>query len=92
MDDPRKALHEAMALAVSGVDVDCATPNQLALLLRRQFGAENSKMLLREARGEVNNLHRAHAALAKALRCWDDSPESAAILARSAHSYNACVQ
>ena len=92
MDDPRKVLHDAMALAVAGLGVDNATPNQLQLLLNRLFGAVNSKMLLREARGAANNLHRAHVAVAKALRCWDDSPQSAAILARSVHSYNACVQ
>ena len=92
MDDPRKALHEAIALAVSGFDVDTDTSNRLERLLKRQFGAANSKTLLREAGGAVNNLYRAHVAVAKALRRWDDSPEGAAILAWSAHSYNACVQ
>jgi len=92
MDDPREVLHHAMALAVTGFDADKGRPNQPEILLKRLFGAVNSKILLREANGAANNLHRAYVAVAKAVRCWDDTPESAAILARSAHSYNVCVQ
>jgi hypothetical protein len=76
-------LQQAIAMATSALESKGESD-----LLVRQFGKINARLLLRDSRGAVSKLHKAHRAVAMAINQWDGSPKSAIRIARSALSYH----
>ena len=79
------ALRQAIALAAT---TEAEEGGASEHLLVSQFGSINARLLVRDHRGAVTKLRKAHSTLARAIKLWDESPGSAVRLARAALSYH----
>jgi len=73
------------AIAVAKADVE---PHACVLkFLTQEFGKVNASLLLRDARGSVSRLHKAHRAMKLAIKRWDGSPKDTEQIMRAATVY-----
>ena len=81
--DITEELGRAIAVATAEAEPDAC----VARFLAREFGKRNARLLVRDARGTVSRLYKAHRAMKLAIQRWEGSRSNTDQVMRAAVAY-----